>query len=132
LLSLLPFELLQAGDRPVEFAFYGSGVAEDEGEAAFGFLGSFVGDEVDVEIFRFGFASAIEAPHAAGDFVDDFDFERVLCSVFVDQASCERVEFGSIFSRQNDVTAGETVRNGILRRARFAFCRVRTGTLRMH
>ena len=54
-MSLL--ELLEAGDRAVEFSFYGSGVAEDEGEAAFGFFRRFIGEEVDVKIFGFGFAA---------------------------------------------------------------------------
>jgi hypothetical protein len=107
LLSFL--ELLEADDGSVEFAFDGSDVTESQGEAAFGFLSRFVGDEVNVEIFGFGFSGPIETPHAAGDFMDDLDFERVLRSVLLDEAGHERIEFGAIFSGQDDVATGEAM-----------------------
>jgi hypothetical protein len=137
LLSFL--ELLEAGDRPVEFAFEGSGVAEDEGEAAFRVFGRLVGNEVDVEVFRLGFAGAIEAPHAAGDLVDDLDLKSFVGGVLVDEAGYERFEFRSILSGQDDVAAGQAVLQRIRGRARFAFLRARAGPanhfdfgLRMH
>jgi hypothetical protein len=106
---LILFELLESRNRSVKFAFYGSGVAKDEGEAALGFLGGLIGDEVDVEVFGFGFAGSIQAPHAAGDFVDDLDLEGVLRRVLLDESGYERVEFGSIFAGQDYVAAGQTV-----------------------
>lgn len=99
--------MFEAHDGAVELALDGPGVSEHEIELFSGV--ALEGLAPRVEMGGFESARAGKAPHAAGDFGDELEFEFAGRFAVGGEIGEELVELGRIFAGEEDVFGSEAV-----------------------